>query len=311
MFARTVTTTRSQPARTHPIGLVTAMCVVLALLATTSSLIGLLAAGGPGRHVVTTARGASVTVHGNGIYAADSWLVGAGNRGQDVAILLVEVPFLLLSLRWYRRSGPLAAAALTGVLAFFTYFYVSMTFATAQNRLFPLYVAAASLAGFALVVVAHRMDPIRVATALPDRPRRGALAAYLLAVAAALTLAWLPGMAMTAITGNIATKVGPYTSPVTEALDLGLVVPVAIIAAVQLIRGRPEGSVLTLVMLIVNVCIGILLIAQGVAQLASGVPMTIGEIIAKMLTFAVLTLVAGGLLIRMAFAASARSRQPT
>jgi hypothetical protein len=307
--ARTVTTPRSQPASTdHPTGLVTALCGVLALLATTSSLVGLLVGGGPGRHVVTTARGASVTVYGKGIYAADSWLVGAGNRGQDIAILIVEVPLLLLTLWWYRRGRPVAAVALTGVLAFFAYFYVSMTFATAENRLFPLYVAAASLAGFALVVVARRIDPIRVATALPDHPGRGALATYLLAVAAALTLAWLPGLAVTAISGDIAAKVGPYTSSVTDALDLGLVVPVAVIAAVQLLRGRPEGSVMTLVMLIVNVCIGILLMAQGITQLASGVPMTIGEIIAKMLTFAVLTLVAGGLLIRMASAARTRSR---
>jgi hypothetical protein len=222
--------------------------------------------------------------------------------------LIVEVPLLLLTLWWYRRGGPVTAVALTGVLAFFAYFYVSMTFATAENRLFPVYVAAASLAGFALVVVARRIDPIRVATALPDHPGRGALATYLLAVAAALTLAWLPGLAMTAITGDIAAKVGPYTSSVTDALDLGLVVPVAVIATVQLLRGRPEGSVLTLIMLVVNVCIGILLMAQGVTQLASGVPMTIGEIIAKMLTFAVLTLVAGGLLIRMASAARTPSR---
>jgi hypothetical protein len=67
---------------------------------------------------------------------------------------------------------------------------------------------------------------------------------------------------------------------------------------------RHSGSALALVMLIVNVCIGILLIAQVAAQLASGVPMTIGEIIAKMVTFAVLTLVAGGMLIRMARAAA-------
>lgn len=133
-----------------------------------------------------------------------------------------------------------------------------------------------------------------------------ALAIYLFAVAAALTLAWLPGMVSAAITGGIAAKVGPYTSSVTDALDLGVVVPVAVIAAVQLLRGKPEGSVLALVMLVVNVCIGILLIAQGVAQLVSGVPMTIGEIIAKMLTFAVLTLLAGGLLVRMVRAA----RQP-
>jgi hypothetical protein len=294
---------RSQTAD-RPIGLVTVLCGILAVLAVMSSLIGLVVIGGPGRHVVTTARGVSVTLYGKGIYAADSWLIGAGNRGQDLAILLVEVPFLLLALRWYRRGGLLAATVLTGVLAFFTYYYVSATFATAQNRLFPLYVAAASLAGFALVVVVRRLDPGRIAADLPSRPGRKALAIYLLAVAAALTLAWLPDLVITTITGDIAAKVGPYTSSVTDALDLGLVVPVAVIAAVQLLRGRPEGSVLALVMLVINVCIGILLMAQGVAQFASGVPMTIGEIIAKMLTFSVLTLVAGGLLIRMVRAAA-------
>src|SRR5512133_2023946 len=115
-------------------------------------------------------RGAACRHNGSGrigdhlrqIYAADSWLVGTGNRGQDVAILLVEVPLLLLALWWYRRGGTVAAVALTGVLSFFTYYYVSMTFATAQNRLFPLYVAAGSMAGFTLVVVARRIDPIRI-----------------------------------------------------------------------------------------------------------------------------------------------------
>jgi hypothetical protein len=186
------------------------------------------------------------------------------------------------------------------VLAFFTYYYVSQVFATAQNRSFPLYVAAASLAGFALVLAASRLNAYSVAAALPEQPGRRILAAYLIAVAAALTIAWLPGMIMTAVTGKIAEAVGPYTSAATEALDLGLVVPVAVIAAVQLLRRRPLGSVLALIMLVINVCIGMVLLAQSIAQLVSGVPLTADEIITKMLTFAALTLVAGGLLARIA-----------
>jgi hypothetical protein len=96
------------PSSDRPIGLVTLLCAILALLAVMSSLIGLLVTGGPGRHAVTTARGVSVIIYGKGIYAADSWLLGTGNRGQDVAILLVEVPFLLLTLWWYRRGGTVA-----------------------------------------------------------------------------------------------------------------------------------------------------------------------------------------------------------
>ena len=282
---------------------------LLAILALSTSLVGLLSGGGPGRQVVTTARGATVILYGEGLYAADSWLVGVGSRGQDVAILLVEVPLLLLAAGRYRRGpSPVAAVALTGVLAFFTYYYVSAVFATAQNRLFPLYVAAASAAGFAMAVLAGRIDVPKTSEALPARPGRRALAIYLFAVAAALTLAWLPGMMGTAISGETAAAVGPYTSAATEALDLGLVVPVAVLSAVHLLRGLPLGRVLAVVMLAVNVCIGTLLMGQGVAQLISDVPLTPAEIVAKMLTFAVLTLVAGGLLTRMALAHRRASR---
>jgi hypothetical protein len=56
------------------------------------------------------------------------------------------------------------------VLAFLTYYYVSATFGTARNRVFPLYVAAASAAGFALLIVASRLEISTVASALPDKP---------------------------------------------------------------------------------------------------------------------------------------------
>ena len=280
-------------------GPVTALVSILAALAVASSIVGLTVSGGPGRQATVTARGATITLYGEGLYAADTWLIGTGNRGQDAAILLVEVPILLLALRWYRRGGRVAPAALAGVLAFFSYYYVSMTFAIAQNRLFPVYVAAASLAGFALVTVASAMNVSRIADAIPEPPGRAALATYLFAVAAALTLAWLPELVTTTVTGDIAQAVGPYTSSATHALDLGLVVPVAVLAAAKLLRRRPSGRVLTLIMLVVNLCVGTLLMGQGIAQLLSGVPMTPAEIVAKMLTFAVLTLVAGGLLARL------------
>ena len=283
---------------------VTIPATILAALALVSSVIGLLAEGGLGRQVVRTSRGAEVVLYGEGLYAADAWLQGSGNRGQDLAIILVEVPLLLVAVVWYRKGGRVAPAALIGVLGFFTYFYASMVFGTAQNRLFPMYVAAAALASFSLVFVASRMAVAGIAAALPDRPGRLALVTYLLAVAAALVVAWLPGMLATAISGDIAEAVGLYTSAATEAVDLGLVVPVAIIAAIGLLRRQASGRVLAFVMLVINVCIGILLMAQGVSQLVSGVPMTVGEIIAKMMSFAVLTLVAGGLLVRMAVARS-------
>jgi hypothetical protein len=275
------------------------LAYLLAALASGASMAGLVVGGGQGREVVTTARGVVVTLFGEGLYAADTWLVGAGNRGQDLAMLLVEVPALLIVIGWYRRGSSVAAVVLVGVLSFFTYYYLSMVFGTAQNRLFPVYVAAASAAGFALVTAARTVGPTYGAAAVPAHPGPRTLMIYLGGVAAALSLAWLPGMLSTAWSGEVAEAVGPYTSAATEALDLGVVVPVAVTAVVLLHRGDPRGRVLALVMLVLNACIGVVLLAQGVAQLAYDVPLTVGEIVGKSLVFLALTLVAGALLLSM------------
>ncbi len=274
--------------------------LTLAGVSGVSALVGLLLGGGPGLHNVTTSRGAEVTLYGHGLYAADSQLIGTGARGQDLVLLLVEIPALLLVLRWWRRGTPLGAAALAGVLAFFAYFETSLVLANAQNRLFPLYVVGAATAGLALVLVSRRLDPTRVAIAMPRRPGDRVLAWYLGFVALALTAAWLPGLLATAISGDIAAHVGPYTSSVTEALDLGVIVPVAVVAAVQVRRGTALGRTLALVLLVVNVSIGMLLVGQGAFQLAVGVPLTVADIVARMATFTALTVVAGLLLVRMA-----------
>lgn len=274
--------------------------LTLAALEVVAALAGALAGADGGTRTVTTTRGAEVVLLGDGLYAWDTWLVGAGNRGQDLVMLLVEVPVLLLVLSRWRYGGPLLPAVLTGVLAFHAYFWVSMTFATAQNRLFPVYVACLALTTALLVLVVRAVDPDRVLEALPPRPGRRALVAYLGLVALALTAAWLPSTVGTALTGEVAEVVGPYTSATTEALDLALVVPLVVTTAVLVLRRRPWGAVLTLVVLTLNACIGVLLMGQGAAQLLDGVPLTVGEIIVKMATFATLTLVAGGLLLRMA-----------
>lgn len=284
---------------------VTAPVVLLAVSAGASSLAGLLTGGGPGRQVVETARGAEVTLYGEGLYAADSLLAGAGNRGQDIAILVVEIGLLVAALVWHRRGSVTGSVVLAGVLSFFGYYYVSMAFATAQNELFPLYVVAMGAALFALVSVLADVVPHADHLQLPARPGRRALEAYLAFVALALTAAWLPGLLSVSLDGGIAEHVGPYTSSATEALDLGVIVPVVVVTTVLLHRGRPMGGLLTLLMLVLNVCIGVLLMSQGVAQLVLDVPLTVGEIVVKMATFAVLTFVAGGLLLRMALQGSA------
>lgn len=282
----------------------TVLGLLLAASAALGSALGLLVGGGPGRHTVESLRGSEVTLLGEGLYRWDTWLVGAGSRGQDVVVLLVEVPALIAVLCWWwLRPHPVVPLVLAGQLAFFAYLGISLTAGNAQNRAFASYVATAALAGFALVRLATRIDPGTTVDALPDVPGRRALVAYLGLVALALTAAWLPEVVAGALGADLDDRIGPYTSQLTHALDLGLVVPVVLLATVGVHRGTATGRVLAVVVLVLNVCIGLLLLGQGAAQLLDGVPLTAQDLVVRMLTFAVLTLAAGGLLLRMALAA--------
>ena len=149
------------------------LVLTLAALEVAAALGGILSGGGDGTRTVTNTRGVEVVLLGDGLYAWDSWLVGAGNRGQDLVMLLVEVPVLLLVLRRWRYGGPLVPPVLAGVLAFHAYFWVSMTFATAQNRLFPVYVACLGLTAALLVLVVRAVEADRVHLALVVMLLRG------------------------------------------------------------------------------------------------------------------------------------------
>jgi hypothetical protein len=86
---------------------------------------------------------------------------------------------------------------------------------------------------------------------------------------------------------------------VTWALDLGVVVPAVAATAVLLYRRAALGPLAATAMLALNVALGPALFGQNVAQLLADVPMTPGERVGGMASFAVMTVVAGVLLGRL------------
>lgn len=77
------------------------------------------------------------------------------------------------------------------------------------------------------------------------------------------------------------------TTLVIQALDLGLVVPLAILAGILLWRRRPWGYMLTAIVLIKGFTLALAVSAMAVNMMLSGVPVKIGE----MIMFATLALV--------------------
>jgi hypothetical protein len=279
-----------------PSTLVVRLTVLLAIVVAVAAAAGLFASGGPGPHEVATARGQSVAVYGTGLYRADSWLIGVGNRGTDAVTLFLEVPVLLMALAAYRRRSLRGTVVLVGVLGWLLYYYASMSLYTAYNRLFGLYVVAFGLALFAAPLALRSIDPVHFGAVFPSRPSRRLLVGYLACLAGALTVAWLPALIAAAVTGDLPARLDVYSTEVTWALDLGVVVPAVAVTGWLLHRHAVWGPLAVTAMLALNVALGAALAAQGVAQLAVGVPVKPGEIVGAMASFAVMTAVAASLL---------------
>jgi hypothetical protein len=261
-----------------------------------AAAVGLFSSGGPGPHEVLTTRGQVAQVYGTGLYRHDSWLVGVGNRGSDAVTLLLEVPTLLAAVVAYRRRSLRGTVVLLGVLGWLLYYYASMSLYTAYNRFFGLYVIALALALVAGPLIVAGVDRARFAEVFPERPSRRLLLGYLGCLAGVLTLAWAPPMIAAAITGEAPARLDVYSTEVTWALDLGVVLPV-VSATVWLLHRKSLAAPLAATsMLMLNVAVGVALVGQGVAQLTAAVPVSPGEIAGAMASFAIMTVVAAWLL---------------
>ncbi len=294
--SRTAPPLSGQGAASSPASAVLWLGWAIVVLAALASVVGVFSGGGPGRREVVGLHGARVVLYGIGLFRDDTLLIGAGNRGQDAVVLFGAVPVLAVLLARVRRGDLRARVLLTGMFGFFAYYYyASMCFATAFNRIFPLYVVLLGAYTFGFVISVSRLDALRVAAAFPRAPSPRVLAAYLLTVAGLLTAVWLPPMAQALVTGEPPTLVNTYTSETTWALDLALIVPIAVWAAVLALRTRAAGLLAALMIMVLNLAIGLVLIGQAVAQVMAHALST-AEVLGLVATFAVLTCVGAVLL---------------
>jgi hypothetical protein len=240
--------------------------------------LALLAAGvgvfwqGEGQpYLFDTLRGESVMIRGHGLYQYDTVNSASQELGQDVVTLIIGIPLLLTGIVLTQRGKLRGQLLLTGALAYFLYTYAAMSFLTAFNPFFLVYVALFSLSlfGFILAMKDLHVDKI-TRHILSGFPRRG-IASYFIIVATFLTLAWLGLIVPSTLTGSAPAGLESAITMVIQALDLGVIVPVSLITAVLLLQKRPWGYALACVLLFKILMMGTALIAMIISQTLAGI----------------------------------------
>jgi hypothetical protein len=244
---------------------VAALCLAVALSAGAVSAAGVFLRGSGAAVEVVSPRGERYPMATDGVYAWNAQRVVAEGVGWDVFTLAVVVPALLLATPLVARGSFRGRLLALGLLAYLFYQYLMYAVTWAFGPLFLPFVAVYAASLGAIVAVASSVALEGVAGRFDDRyPRRG-MAVLCFLLAAALVGMWLARIAA-GLRGDLAgAMLLGQTTLVVQALDLGLVVPLAAVTGALCWRRHPVGFVLGSVFAVKAVAMGLAICAMVVS----------------------------------------------
>ncbi|HSV86696.1 MAG TPA: hypothetical protein VLH85_08970 [Levilinea sp.] len=218
-----------------------------------------------------TLRGETVQIRGHGLYAYDTVNSSSQEIGQDVVTIILGIPLLIAGIVLTRKGSLRGQLLLTGALGYFLYTYGAMSFLTAFNPFYLLYVALFSLSLFGFILSLSGLDPVFVADHTSNKFPRRVIAVYFIIIAAFLSLAWLGLVVPPMFSGQPPAGLESAITMVIQSLDLGVIVPTSLVTAILLLQKRPWGFTLATVVLLKILSMGAALIAMILNQVREGV----------------------------------------
>jgi hypothetical protein len=258
------------------------------LLSVLAAGIGLFWQNGGNAFTVQNTHGESIRMFGQGLYAYDTYFQATINKGTDIATLFVAVPLLIVAVVLCRRPEIKHRFFLTGVLCYFLYYSISISFGIAYNSLFLVYLLLFSASLYAFIFSFAGIVSETLADKIaPGMPRRGI--AVFLVFAGLSVFVWLFDIIGSMVSGKPPQGIAIYTTQPTYFLDLGIIASAAFAGSTLLFCKNKQGYPLAAVLLTLNSLIGIVVIAQTIVQMQMRIPISAGQMIAYVGIFAVMS----------------------
>lgn len=229
--------------RKIPVALVV-VCALIAVAVGVTAGIGAFARGDGSTRAAVSIRGESFNYVTSGVYAYNPDRVVAEGVGWDYVTLFLAVPALLAALPAFARGSLRARLFVVGVLGYFVYQYLMYAVFWAFGPLFPVFIVLYPLSFIAIVWTLTTIDVGALPGRFSDRFPRRTMAVFSVLMGLLLVKMWSQRIGL-ALAGDFA-GASFYGMPTlaVQALDLGIIVPLAFATAVLGWLRRPWGYVL-------------------------------------------------------------------
>ena len=224
-----------------------------------------------------TIYGETITLNGKGLYYNDSVSMAAQASAQDFVTLAVGLPLLIISLILSNKKSIKGMLMLLGIIGYFLYTYTSYSFLAMYNKFFLFYVILMSLSLFAFINL-FKSDIFKdLKNNFSDRFPRKYIGIFNIFMGFCICLLWL-GMIIPSI-GKAPPVLEHYTTLSIQVLDLGIIVPVAIISGVLLIKNESIGYLLTSIIIIKGITLLLAVVMMLIFMHLAGVKLSMVEAI--------------------------------
>jgi hypothetical protein len=224
----------------------------------------------------------------DGLYKNDTRSGAVQETANDLVTLVVSVPLLVATTYFAAKGSLKGRLAWTGMVFYFLYTYAMMSYTTAYNQLFLVYVAIYSLSLFAIGASLLTLDVNRVKESLPGAPIKAA-AAFMFAVSLMLLAMWLGDIIPSLMAGQAPARLETYTTLVIQAMDLGILVPLGIVTGTLLLRRNAWGYALASIFFIKGATYGTAVLSMGLFQALNGIEVSVPFVLALLVLVACAT----------------------
>ncbi len=205
------------------------------------------------------------------VYKNDTVSGAAQERGNDLVNLILCVPLLLVSSFFAAKGSLRGRLVWTGTVFFFLYTYASQSFLTAYNPLFIVYVAAFSLSLYTFAASVLTLDARQISESFGGVPVK-ATAGFMVLIGIALAFMWLGGIILPSLlSGQRPEALETYTTLVIQALDLGVIAPLAFLTGYLLLKRDAWGYTLASLVLVKGITLGTGVCSMGLFEMLDGV----------------------------------------
>lgn len=265
------------------------LTITSSVTAIISACFGLFYSFGGTQRIVENIYGQQVTLFGDGIYANDSILKASATKGTD-AIIIVAALFLICTISFLRHKK-YALFLQSGLLSLLLYSSSCLVMGVSLNRLFLLYVLQFGSTLFAFILsVSELVKQKSFNKALFSKKLTGT--AVFMMIAGCSTLVWIPFVLPPIITGQPMEIIEVYTTEPTFAIDLAIILPLAMYCGIGLLKKKETAYYITSVLLTLLTGVGVCVISQTITQSILGIVLEPGQLIGLVLSFVILGTIA-------------------